>query len=374
MNSLSDYQPLVSVLIPSYQKAAFLSEAVQSVLEQRDVDLELLIYDDASTDGSADIVRALHDPRIRSWLSRENRGVVHAMNFMIGQAKGAYIAFLGADDCFVADKLCRQCRHLQTNPAHAAVFTQASIMDEHGNHLHQHTSIDVSVFNEVNRTRAEWIRYLLLHGNHLCHSSALIRRDVFAEIGLFHEQYLQLHDYEFWLRLLLQHDIYVIPEKLTEYRRCVAVKEESLSGITEANRIRVLNETCQIAAGVFDRMDAGLLMCTFPETESLQGELPADGEEALRFLKLRVLSSLKMTHDCQLMAFQLLARQWLSDPGFSAWLSRSPERWKWLWETMGRIPVSYPISQCSARNIAQSTSGRVLVQIVTEKIKSYFTR
>lgn len=369
---MADHRPQVSVLIPSYQKAAFLSDAIQSVLDQRDVDLELLIYDDASADDSPSIIQSFQDPRIRYWLASENRGVVYAMNLMIGQAKGSYIAFLGADDCFEPRKLEKQVHHLETHPAHAAVFTHASIIDEQGKSLTHHATLDVAVFAEENKSRESWIRYLLLHGNHFCHSSVLVRREVFMEIGLYAEQYLQLHDYEFWLRMLLKYEIHVIPENLTRYRRCVSAARQCLSGIEKEQTTRVLNETSQIASEVFDRMDIRLLLEVFPESKTGWAELDRNNEtsmEAIRFQKIRTLSSLSMPAGCQVMAGQMLANQWMKDASFIVWLTQDTERWKELWAMTGKAAVCYPIGRCSAEAMALSISSRKLMQIILAKMK-----
>lgn len=366
------YCPQVSVLIPSYQKSMFLSEAIQSVLTQCGVDLELLIFDDASTDNSPSIIQSVHDPRIRYWLSEENRGVVYAMNFMLGQAKGRYIAFLGADDRFEPGKLEKQICLLENHPSYAAVFTDADIIDEAGKHLEDHSTMDVAVFHEDNRASPTWIRYMLENGNHLCHSSALVRREVFKDIGLFKGQYLQLHDYEFWLRMLSKYEIYVIPEKLTGYRRCNSLSIQSLSGIGKSQKNRVLNETSQIAAEIFDRMSVSLMLEVVPEArlENMGLVEGADiNAEEVRFHKIKALSTLAMPHGCHVMAAQMLAQQWFKDLGFTAWLNQHPEELKWLWEMTGKVAICYPIGQNSAEDIALSISRRELVQITLAKFK-----
>lgn len=366
------YCPQVSVLIPSYQKELFLSEAIQSVLTQCGVDLELLIFDDASTDSSPSMIQSVRDPRIRYWLEKENRGVVYAMNFLIEQARGRYIAFLGADDRFEPGKLEKQISFLENHSSYAAVFTDAYIIDEAGKHLEKHPTMDVTVFHEDNRASPEWIRYLLVNGNHLCHSSALVRREVFENIGLFKGQYLQLHDYEFWLRMLPKYEIYVISEKLTGYRRCVSLSMQSLSGTEKSQKNRVLNETSQIAAEVFDRMDVPLLLEVVPETklESKGAVEEANtSTEEIRFRKIKALSTLAMPHGCQVMAAQMLAQQWFKEPVFTAWLNQHPKQWKWLWKMTGEVAICYPISQNSTEDIALSISKRDLVQITLAKFK-----
>ena len=92
--------PLVSVILPSFNHAAFVGEAVQSVLDQTFRDLELIVVDDASSDETADVVASIHDPRLTLIRLSENRAV-HARNLALSQARGQYVAFQNSDDIWV---------------------------------------------------------------------------------------------------------------------------------------------------------------------------------------------------------------------------------------------------------------------------------
>src|SRR5687767_4185985 len=98
----------VSVCIPSFNHAAFVVEAIQSVLAQSLQDFEIIVTDDASTDGTADIASRIADPRIRIHRHPENFGPSAAINRCIAAAKGKYVALLGSDDSFAPDKLEQQ--------------------------------------------------------------------------------------------------------------------------------------------------------------------------------------------------------------------------------------------------------------------------
>lgn len=110
-------EPLVSVIIPAYNCAATVAQAIQSALDQTHQNLELLVVNDASTDGTAAVVRSLAagEGRIRLLCQPENTGVAEARNRALGEAAGDYIAFLDADDLWEPEKLARQLAYMQTH-------------------------------------------------------------------------------------------------------------------------------------------------------------------------------------------------------------------------------------------------------------------
>lgn len=211
--------PKVSILLTSYNHAPFLSEAIDSVLAQTFADFELIIWDDNSTDGSWEIIESYSDPRIRSYRNAVNMGPVYGINKAILEvATGEFFAMHHSDDVWVADKLAKQLACFQANPHVAAVFTEAQAVAEEGFELDDDDHYFSSVFRQPNRTRHEWLRYFFEHGNALCHPSVLIRRSVHLECGLYSEALWQLPDFDMWVRLLLKHDIHVLPERLVRFR------------------------------------------------------------------------------------------------------------------------------------------------------------
>lgn len=126
----------VSVIMPAYNSAPFIREAIESVLVQEDVTFELIVVDDHSTDATYDIVRKhqWEDRRIRVFRQAENLGPAAARNRAIREASGRYIAFLDADDRWKPGKLARQIGHMRTTSS-ALSFTMYDLIDADGNRV-----------------------------------------------------------------------------------------------------------------------------------------------------------------------------------------------------------------------------------------------
>lgn len=116
--------PLVSVVIPAYNAERFLARAMRSALAQTYSHLELIVVDDGSTDGTAGIIRAFPDRRVRHF-SQPNRGQGAARNLGIRASAGRYVTFLDADDVYLPQKVERQVEFLTTHPECQIVFCEA---------------------------------------------------------------------------------------------------------------------------------------------------------------------------------------------------------------------------------------------------------
>ena len=210
--------PKISVLVPTYNYARFLPEAIESVLAQDFTDYELIVSDDASTDGSADIIRryAARDPRIRAEFHPANLGMVPNWNWCLQQARGEYVKYLFGDDLLCSPQaLGRLAALLDADPRIVLAASARRIVDEH--------SRPVDVWNDFReagrRTGAAVIgRCLEENYNLVGEPSAVMFRRVAASRG-FDPQWHQLVDLEMWLHLLLQGDFAYDPEPLCGFRR-----------------------------------------------------------------------------------------------------------------------------------------------------------
>ncbi len=210
--------PRVSVTIPSYNHEKFVGEAVQSVLDQTYQDFELVVCDDGSTDATAEVVAGFRDPRIRLFTFPHNRGGCTTRNRCLEEAKGEYIAILTSDDAFLPDKLEKQVRFLDENPAIGAVFGRARIIDDKGDDYPDKTHILQTIFTQPNRSRHEWLNHFFYRHNCLCHPSVLIRRECYDQVGRYDQRFAKIPDLDLWIRLCQRFDIHVLPEELVKHR------------------------------------------------------------------------------------------------------------------------------------------------------------
>ena len=126
--------PKVSVIMPVYNGARFVAEAIESVLAQTWQDWELTIIDDGSTDSTPSILKAFSDPRIII-IRQENRGEGAARNVGLDTAMGEYVAFLDADDLYLSNALADLVAYLDVHPQVDAVFSDGYLCDEGGKPL-----------------------------------------------------------------------------------------------------------------------------------------------------------------------------------------------------------------------------------------------
>ena len=126
--------PRVSVVIPTFNRASILGNAIESVLSQTYDSYEIIIVDDGSTDDTSSVVTKFNSSRI-NYLYQENKGRSSARNKALSLANGEYIAFLDSDDKFYPQKLELQVTLLDSNPAFGMSYTSARVSDEHGKEI-----------------------------------------------------------------------------------------------------------------------------------------------------------------------------------------------------------------------------------------------
>jgi glycosyltransferase involved in cell wall biosynthesis len=204
--------PRVSVILTSFNHAAYLNESIDSVLGQTFSDFELIVLDDASHDNSWALISRYADQRMRSCLGATAGEVTHRVNHALSNASGEYIALQHSDDVWAPEKLERQVAYLDAHPEMGAVFTWVQVIDEAG------AKIDNDWFNRPNQSRWAWLNELFNQKNTLCHPSALIRKRCYEEVGGYRYGLAQTDDAELWSRLLIRHPIHLLEEKLTMHR------------------------------------------------------------------------------------------------------------------------------------------------------------
>jgi len=244
--------PKVSVLVPAYNHEKYLSETIESVLNQTFEDFELLISDDCSTDNSVEVIERYKDERIRAFYFDKNQGTVRALNYLLKEAKGEYIAVLGSDDVWESDKLEKQLEILESDSSLGACFTWAKIIDQNSDVVDNNINFNKDIFNVTNCDKSEWLRQIFQRGNHFCHSSVLIRSDIHREIGEYNIAYRQLHDMDLWIRILLNYNVYMIEMPLVRYR--FVINSNNVSKNNEKNNLRLINEAEEILDYMFENI------------------------------------------------------------------------------------------------------------------------
>jgi glycosyltransferase involved in cell wall biosynthesis len=129
--------PLVSVVIPAYNAGAFIDASVGSALSQTAGDMEVIIVDDGSTDGTPDRLRSWNDPRLMV-ITQTHQGLASALNTGIASSRGAYVGFLDADDVWLPGKLVRHIQLLQERPDVDVTFSWVRAVDVSGKPIRWH--------------------------------------------------------------------------------------------------------------------------------------------------------------------------------------------------------------------------------------------
>ena len=195
--------PKVSVIIPTYNRLSMVKEAVESVLQQDVEDLELIVVDDGSKDGTEEEI-GRYGGRVKLLQHPENRGVSAARNKGILHSKGKYVAFLDSDDLWVKGKLRAQIAFLDDNPHYPLCYTD-EIWIRRGKRVNPKLK---------HAKYSGWIFEKCLPLCTISPSSAMMRKTLFSRVGLFDEALPVCEDYDFWLRVAVRYPIFFIGRKL----------------------------------------------------------------------------------------------------------------------------------------------------------------
>ena len=198
---------LVSVIIPCYNQAGYLAEAIESATSQSYRRLEIIVVDDGSTDDTSRVTAHYSDVRL---ISQRNSGLSAARNAGINASRGEYLVFLDADDRLLPEALEIGTDRLNAHPDSAFSYGRYSLITEDGK------TIPWSP-----RACLQGEPYLrLLSRNYIgMHATVMYRRTIFDEIGYFDTSLAACEDYEMFLRITRNHAIYCHGETIAEYRQ-----------------------------------------------------------------------------------------------------------------------------------------------------------
>lgn len=265
--------PHVSVVIPAFNCAPYIATAVESVLGQYHQDLDVIVVDDGSTDGTS---QALERYRDRLTILRQaNAGAAAARNHGLGAAKGELVAFLDADDWWDPSRLSAQIAALQAFPGGGLVFSDFAVADANATRIldqgirwkygvvrDAHSAAWADIFSESQcitwRDGEERERHAIAYQGHVGHwlfrgnmintCSVLLRREVIDQVGMFDQTLETEEDYDYWLRVVQHWPLVYVDKPLLTFRR-------RPGQLTQADRIeRVVRNVVTVVERASGRM------------------------------------------------------------------------------------------------------------------------
>lgn len=209
---INDQNKLISVVIPTYNRANFIKDAIDTVYSQTYQNFEIIIVDDGSSDDTSEVVKSYINPKTK-YIFQKNMGVSAARNNGIKNSSGEYIIFLDSDDLWHPEKLEKQLSILENNLNIGMVMNNT-----------QNITFSDNILLKTREYRAknqkENISMLLLDPDNVYTgpSTALIRKSVFRDAGFFDEKMTFCEDWDLFFRISLVCNVYNIPEILTYVR------------------------------------------------------------------------------------------------------------------------------------------------------------
>lgn len=211
MNQDNHKNPLVTVLMPTYNSERYINEAIDSILHQSYTNFELLIIDDCSSDSTREIIRQYSDPRIRTIFHQKRVGLAQSLNIGVRTALGGFIARMDADDISHPDRLEEQVRFLEGNRQCGVISGFIRLIDKNG--------IPCGIWEADQKgNTSNRIDSLLPWENCIAHPTILIRKEILLQYP-YDEGVKGAEDYELWLRLRYFGVIIdKLPKTLLDYR------------------------------------------------------------------------------------------------------------------------------------------------------------
>jgi len=220
-----------------------------------------VVTDDASSDGSPNVIRSFKDQRISLKVFPTNLGISTAMNATLARARGEFMAILNSDDYALPNRLERQVAFLDTHPNAGAVFAMPKIVDETGASTAGFFDFRLAL-TLPDFSRRSWLRQFFFAGNVLCAPTAMIRRSAYAACGEYDPRLTNLQDLDMWVRLAARAPIYLMNDELTAFR--IRRDNQNVSAPRSDTELRSQFEWAQILRR-FRAMPAQVLEETFAQ-------------------------------------------------------------------------------------------------------------
>lgn len=228
----------VSIVLPTYNGERYLQQSIQSVLSQTYRDLELIIVDDCSTDGSSEIIRrfAERDSRVRNVRNEENQKLPRSLNIGFRQARGGYLTWTSDDNFYQDNAIEAMVEALERSPGYGMVYSDMACIYEEGVELRR-PSMDMSRF----------------YVDDVVGACFLYRRQVLETVGEYDPDLILVEDYDYWLRISQRYEILHIPECLYHYRyhngSLTMTREREIAAQRHRMRLRRLDHLLSRVSG-----------------------------------------------------------------------------------------------------------------------------
>jgi glycosyltransferase involved in cell wall biosynthesis len=239
MDSSVNFSPKITVVMPVYNCELYISQAIDSILNQTEKDFEFIIIDDASTDKTVFIIKKYNDFRIQLIQKSINTGLSNSLNLGLQLAKGKYIARMDGDDISLPQRFAKQVAFLESNQN---VIVCGSYFRIIGSEI----IIKVPEYHDS-------IKVAFLKGNCIAHPSVMMRKQVLDELSLVYNVLKEpAEDYDLWVRLSEKGSLYNLQEVLLDYRIHNNQVSKKLNAIQK-------DKVLEIKKMVFDFLELELL-------------------------------------------------------------------------------------------------------------------
>jgi glycosyltransferase involved in cell wall biosynthesis len=216
---LPEFDPMVSIVLPTYNRESLLSRAIRSVLNQTYSNFELIVVDDCSIDCTESVAKGFHDDRIRYVRHERKKGAAIARNNGIIAAKGKYIAFQDSDDEWLPTKLEKQINAFNSAPRElGVVYNSFWIID--------HNKRTIVPSSSIKKTEGK-IHDALLDMNFISTPAAIVRKECFKKVGMFAD-IPRFQDWELWIRISKYYSFKHLREPLVnQYRQLDSISRHT---------------------------------------------------------------------------------------------------------------------------------------------------
>jgi len=214
---MKNNKPLVSILIPTYNRAEYLGQAIDSALAQTYQNIEIIVHDDASTDNTPELLKRYHDKRLRLIRTEDNHGMLGGWNYIVKKAKGEYLKFLASDDLLEPNCVATLVKEGISHP-HASVITcQRKFINGEGmvvkkmGFAHKNTVLP-------GISHARWILTTVRENKIGEPTAVLYPTKLVKQVGDYDPTFSQFADFEYWIRLLRFGELVYVHQPLCSFR------------------------------------------------------------------------------------------------------------------------------------------------------------